>query len=428
MLKRVLGILLVGFMLCAFAACGDSSETPLDSLVNGDSVSEEAEGVEDSNLPKEESIVIRDHNKTMAAANEALYYVKADGTLWGMGRVVDFYTETNPRPQQEKGNQSLATYIMGGVKAIDANSSLLYILKEDDSLWCLGWQTQYEHLESSAEYNDFVKLAEDVASFSVDDDKYLIVKNDGSVWGAGKNYYGIICWDDKETDSFGELQLIFEEGAAAVSVGNNAGYVLKQDGTVWGWGTNFNHSIKEGWDPYRYIREQPTKIMDDVVFIEATERGGCFAIQKDETLWVWGDQWGEIYEPTQIMENVAHIASDYWWDFAVKTDGSVYGWGSKLGGGMFEENPYGVLSEAELNPYYNGDRIHESTPVPLAINEVVEMTVSGNNAFFLRSDGTLYGSGDRFVFGSLRDDEDAVGVFAENTLFYGPLTTDMKVE
>jgi len=113
--------------------------------------------------------------------------------------------------------------------------------------------------------------------------------------------------------------------------------VLRKDGTVWTWGAGENGVLGLGIDSLSnlvYSRSnpllEPMKAMDNAVFV-AANWNSCYAIKDDGTLWGWGnigiaDENGELcrYTPGYIMSDVRYVSCNA----AVKTDGSLWIWGA----------------------------------------------------------------------------------------------------
>lgn len=69
-----------------------------------------------------------------------------------------------------------------------------------------------------------------------------------------------------------------------VSIGYDHILAVKEDGTLWGWGKNDHGQLGVGDQKARY---SPVKILDQVVSVYAGN-GNSFAIREDDSLWGWG--------------------------------------------------------------------------------------------------------------------------------------------
>ena len=75
----------------------------------------------------------------------------------------------------------------------------------------------------------------DITAISAGGTHALALKNDGTVWAWGSNYSGQLG-DGTTTDRYTPLQVIGINGITAISAGWKYTVALKNDGTVWAWG------------------------------------------------------------------------------------------------------------------------------------------------------------------------------------------------
>jgi alpha-tubulin suppressor-like RCC1 family protein len=176
---------------------------------------------------------------------------------------------------------------------------------------------------------------------SVSSGAYLTaaVKNNGTLWTWGANFQGGLGQNDVVARSspvqVGALTTWKQATAIRSSV-----IAVKTDGTLWAWGRDAYGLLGQN-TPYTN-RSSPTQI-GSLTNWASVSRGGqnsCFAVKTDGTLWAWGTgtrlgQGTGVYtnrsSPVQIgaltgwsrvfgMDFSSHI-------FAVKTDGTLWSWG-----------------------------------------------------------------------------------------------------
>ncbi|MCP4749485.1 MAG: hypothetical protein GY866_01195 [Proteobacteria bacterium] len=210
----------------------------------------------------------------------------------------------------------------------------------------------------------------DVVAVSGGDEHTLALKDDGTVWTWGNNYYGQLG-DATTTNRSTPAQVLgyggsgFLTDVTAISARNYLSYVLKSDGTVWSWGSNRYGCLGAGslaLDTCNSYDCSMTPVQacisgDDpctTPLAEVTQIAAghyhAMALKSDDTLWGWGsNEEGEVgdgstaprYSPVQASgeagSGVAAVAAGYEFTVVIKTDGRVmswgYGWDGQLGVG-----------------------------------------------------------------------------------------------
>ena len=235
-----------------------------------------------------------------------------------------------------------------------------FVLLSDGTLWYAG--------DDKAE-----KVASNVKDFSIYlPSSYAILKQDGSVWIYDKyvdNPFGIKAAKGVLTK--------FMDGAIDVDIGQVNLYVLKKDGSLWGWGDNMYGQLGKG---YASAYNEPNdytgyRMMDDVVSVEAPSVE-VFAIKEDGSLWAWGDggngtlgvglkgsisysesfrfYTGKVPSPTKVMDDVAAVSTNGH-TLILKKDGTLWACGDNAGfavgdGAKLELRQWGDHSQDRLEP------------------------------------------------------------------------------
>ncbi|MFL5352434.1 RCC1 domain-containing protein [Archangium sp.] len=170
---------------------------------------------------------------------------------------------------------------------------------------------------------------------------------------------------------------------------------LRQDGTVWGWGTNQRGQLGDGTT---LQRNTPVRVMglDNVESIAAADRHSL-VLKKDGTVWAWGgNDFGQLgdgsftdrYTPVQVvgLTGVVAIAAGGVQSLALKQDGTVWAWGY---------NGTGALGD--------GTTIDRNTPVQVVgLTGVVAIAEGDTDSLAVRSDGSVWAWGYNY-FGELGD-------------------------
>lgn len=184
----------------------------------------------------------------------------------------------------------------------------------------------------------------------------LALKADGSVWSWGYNRNGQLG-DGSQIEKSSPVQVLPPgSGVIQVAAGKIYSLALKEDGSVWGWGSNIWGQMADGT---KIDRLSPVQILppgSNATKIVAG-RDFAYALKKDGSLWGWGfsdvsqlgadraDDFGEreysIRKPVQVMaanSGFIELATAARGTLALKKDGSVWGWGNnergQLGNGV----------------------------------------------------------------------------------------------
>ena len=224
----------------------------------------------------------------------------------------------------------------------------------------------------------------------------LLVKNDGTLWAWGYNYYGQIGDGTSGSSNNKTAPVKVLDNVAQVAAGDYHSLAVKSDGSLWAWGYNYNGQIGDGTSGSSNNKTAPVKVLDNVAQVAA---GGShtLAIKTDGTLWAWGyNYYGQIGDgtsgsstnktsPVKIMDNVAQVAAGDSHTLAVKTDGSVWAWGN---------NNSGQLGD--------GTSASKTTPVKIMDGGVEKVAAGSSNSYFLMTDGRLLACGNNDYVGQLQ--------------------------
>jgi alpha-tubulin suppressor-like RCC1 family protein len=195
----------------------------------------------------------------------------------------------------------------------------------------------------------------------------------------------------------------------AIAAGGTHGFALHADGTVYAWGRNFDGELGRGFvsengsGPAR-VQMAPNTPLTNVISISSGARHGA-AVRDDGTVWTWGsNESGELGDPSRVtipddntspgnraakvpnLTNVRTISSKGYQLFAVQAFRHVYDWGN---------NNLGRLG----NP--SNTSAFSSVPVPVTgLPATKAISASCSHALALAADGNVWGWGDN-VWGQL---------------------------
>ena len=210
--------------------------------------------------------------------------------------------------------------------------SYLYYIDENNVLWGCG-RNNYGQLGQGTQDYDFhedkVKIAEHVVHVDYSQKGFVIfLTKDYKLYGFGNagcgalQQYAEFDWNkyvNGEHYYVSEPCLLMEDVMYACC-GRDDIVCLKEDGTVWTWGTIYAEGDSFFSTDVYYI-QKPEKILENAVLIT----GGWFnhaALLHDGTVWTWGYNGSGncgvadltvVAEPTMVAEEVVMV----WTDFAV---------------------------------------------------------------------------------------------------------------
>lgn len=265
---------------------------------------------------------------TLALTNSGEVYSWGLNSYGQLGIGSSVYNQLTPLKIQNLTN----------VVSIDAGSAHSIALKSDGTVWTWGanYAGQLGHgttIERSVPVQ--VPNLTNVISISAGFTHSLALKSDGTVWSWGNNDYGRLG-DGTETKRLSPVQVKSLSNVKAISAGNMHSIALKNDGTIWGWGSNNNGQLgntNNTW--YNFTPVQAPGIIG-IKLVSAGENH-TIVLKDDNTVWSFGSnsygQLGRTSEeymnaPLQVEEvNASNVEAGYSHTLVTKSDGSVWSWG-----------------------------------------------------------------------------------------------------
>jgi hypothetical protein len=192
----------------------------------------------------------------------------------------------------------------------------------------------------------------------------VVVRNDGSVWTWGSNLNGQL--GDATSSRSTPAQVSGVSGVKSVAAGYNHVLAVKTDGTVLGWGMNaFGQS-----GPSNFVNVNPTPAqINNLTGVTEVGAGYGFSLARtsDGKIWGWGlNSQGQLGNgsqgsnpqptPTQVsgITNAISVAAGNSHGLALLSDGTMVSWG---------DNSYAQLGD--------GTTFMRLTPVPIVGIQVV---------------------------------------------------------
>ena len=199
----------------------------------------------------------------------------------------------------------------------------------------------------------------------------MAVKSDATLWAWGYNANGQLG-QNNTTNRSSPIQIggdtdwdvVMQLGDSSHSSG-----AIKTDGTLWVWGENSAPGSKGGYlgQNNRTKYSSPVQI-PGTTWVNATYGYyNAMATKSDGTLWVWGyNNSGELGQndriqlssPTQIPgtnwgTESYHFTAQKGWMAALKTDGTLWGWGSNSKGQLNNNNTIYRSSPTQIPGLYD---------------------------------------------------------------------------
>jgi len=203
-----------------------------------------------------------------------------------------------------------------------------------------------------------------------------VIKTDGSLWGWGLGYdedfIGVL------RDGSGIVHIM--DDVIAVSAGFDHTLAITSDGVLWAWGQNYFGQVGDGTNINRNL---PVPIMENIVAVSAGNRHSM-AITADGDLYGWGlNRGGQVGDgtieyrnyPVHVMYDVVSVSAGVARTLAITSDGRMWGWGSHMAGA-------------------NGDIVQALTnPLHLMDNVAVICATNGSHLLAVTYDGELWAWG-----------------------------------
>jgi alpha-tubulin suppressor-like RCC1 family protein len=322
--------------------------------------------------------------------DDAIYLVKKDGSLWTWGVYDIKYSFVDYQTVNKDWAVKKPKKIMTDVESVWSNSSSIFVLKKDNTLWGMGNVGSAKPILKKPK-----KIISVVKEFINGGTIFFVVRNDETLWAWGANGAGQV--GNNSTTNVSKPTKILDNIRSVVNNGSTV-YAIKTDKSIWAWGNNSDCQVGNGTEKFV---TQPVQIMEDV---KSFYEGETVWVQtSNNALYYWGKYGGEnVPTPQKMLDNIKLFKPGYPKDYAITTDGSLYEltqdsvilYGAPL--------PLKKLSNVKSVYFYN-EKIPAKQTFLSATGNLTSpsgSSWSGNLTFAICTDDSLWSWGDN-LFGML---------------------------
>ena len=256
--------------------------------------------------------------------------------------------------------------------AVATGGTTMIATKTDGTLW--GWGTQgfgALGLNSRTPYSSPVQLMSDKTwptssdaltvggSDTGKESRMFAIASDGTIWACGQNSHGSLGTNVGGTSNHKSSPVQIPGSWKMTTSADRFGAGIKTDGTLWSWGYSYSGSIGVPG----FARSSPVQL-NGTNWATISSNWKCsLGTQTNGTLWSWGEggygtmgdnSKGDNLSPTQIGTNTnwsytARPQNTYLSAAALKTDGTLWAWGSNRYGQMGNNEGTGDNSTGGLS-------------------------------------------------------------------------------
>jgi alpha-tubulin suppressor-like RCC1 family protein len=276
--------------------------------------------------------------RQIAAGGNTSAALLPDGTVWMWGAALN---------GMSSGTVPVRVPGLTGITQIAAgqNGEDLFAVGPGGSVWAFGHNTDGQ-LGNGSTADDFspapVPGLTGVTQVSAGAYDTLAVRSDGTVWAWGSNLYGELG-DGTTTDRLTPKQVRGLSGITQVSAGLYYTLAVRSDGTVWAWGLNGNGELDGSANKTVHLTPEQVPGLSGITQV-ATDGFHALALRSDGTVWSWGtNDHGEVGDGTTkarlspeplSLSAVTQIAVGSEMSAAIRSDGTLLTWGDDNTGGL----------------------------------------------------------------------------------------------
>jgi hypothetical protein len=270
---------------------------------------------------------------------------KSNGTLWAWGIGSQGQLGLGNRTSYSSPKQVGA---LTNWSSIACGNNFTAAIKTDGTIWTWGQNANGQLGVGNTTYYSSPKQVGSLTAWSkvsCQSKGTLAIKTDGTLWSWGQNSVGQLGLGNTTAYS-SPKQIGALTNWLQIAGGIYHAIAIKTDGTIWSWGYNVSGELGLGNTVYR---SSPNQIgaLTTWSSIGNARTYSSFAIKTDGTLWVWGrGRAGQLglgnttyySSPKQLgaLTNWAKVTAfgNVARTGAIKTDGTLWTWGSGASGAL----------------------------------------------------------------------------------------------
>lgn len=223
------------------------------------------------------------------SGNENRLAVKTDGTLWAWGNgqygaMGQGNTNSYSSPKQVGALTNWAT--------VAAGSQAMLAIKTNGTLWAWGYNSYGQLGVGNVTYYSSPKqvgLLTNWATVTTTNDFTLAIKTDGTLWAWGYNAQGQLG-QGNTTSKSSPTQVGALTNWASIGNGNAFALGVTTVGTLLAWGANYQGQLGLGTSGGAAYKSSPTQVgvLTTWSMVAPTSSSSTSAVKTDGTLWTWG--------------------------------------------------------------------------------------------------------------------------------------------
>lgn len=264
-------------------------------------------------------------------------------------------------------------------------------IKSDGSLW--GWgSSDIGQLSNTNLVNPTlfqIGTATDWLKVSTGPYNTFIIKNNGTLWAIGDGRYGLLGNGSTTTINPTLQQIGTATNWQKISASSDMTIGLKTDGTIWGWGQNDQYEMGNNTCCTNQLTPIQIGTANHWVDIETSRGASVFALKNDGTIWGWGLNLAGLLGNSTVMARSipTQLNADTDWAsihvgaahiLALKTNGTLWSWGG---------GEYGQTGDNFPSSYYR------DTPTQVGTSAWSKVFAGWKVSFGIKPDGTLWAWG-----------------------------------